>query len=98
MSIYEFDWDVAKADANARKHGVTFEQAMTVFLDPLARTIYDDEHSESEERWVTIGRDEGGATVVVVHTLTPTTAENALVRIISAREATSREREQYEDG
>lgn len=95
-ATYEFDWDAAKAEANARKHGVSFENAMTVFRDPLAVTVYDEEHSEQEERWVTVGRAENGSTVLVVHTFTPTTPSNALVRIISAREATNKERQQYE--
>ncbi len=95
-ATYEFDWDAAKAEANARKHGVTFESAMTVFRDPLALTVYDEEHSEQEERWVTVGRAENGATVLVVHTFTATTPGSALIRIISARAATNRERQQYE--
>jgi len=98
QATYEFDWDAEKAEANARKHGVTFEGAMTVFRDRLAVTVYDEEHSEQEERWVTIGRTEGGSTVIVVHTFTPTTPGNALIRIVSAREATNRERQQYEAG
>jgi hypothetical protein len=97
-ATYEFDWDAVKAEANVRKHGVTFEAAMTVFRDRLALTVYDEEHSNDEERWVTIGRTEGGQTVVVVHTFTPTTPGNALIRIISAREATNKERRQYEAG
>ena len=95
-ATYEFDWDAAKAEANARKHGVTFESAMTVFRDPLALTVYDEQHSEQEERWVTIGRAENGATVLVVHTFTATTPGSALIRIISARAATNKERQQYE--
>ena len=59
-ATYEFDWDAAKAEANTRKHGVTFENAMTVFRDPLALTVYDEAHSEQEERWVMIGRTESG--------------------------------------
>lgn len=96
QATYEFDWDAAKAEANARKHSVTFESAMTVFRDPLALTVYDEEHSEQEERWVTIGRAENGQTLVVIHTFAPTTPGNALVRIISARAATNRERQQHE--
>lgn len=98
QATYEFDWDAAKAEANARKHGVSFENAMTVFRDPLAVTVYDEEHSEDEERWVTVGRAENGSTVVVVHTFAPAIPGNALVRIISARAATNKERQQYEAG
>lgn len=97
QATYEFDWDAAKAEANARKHSVTFEGAMTVFRDPLALTVYDEEHSEQEERWVTIGRAENGSTLLVAHTFTPTTPGNALIRIISARAATNKERLQYEE-
>ncbi|HLQ25848.1 MAG TPA: BrnT family toxin [Acidiferrobacterales bacterium] len=97
-ATYEFDWDADKAAANERKHGVRFEQALTIFRDPLALTVYDKEHSETEERWATIGLAEGGLTIVVVHTFTPRTPGNALIRLISAREATKRERQQYEDG
>ena len=96
-ALYEFDWDAAKAEANVRKHSVTFESAMTVFRDPLALTVYDEEHSEQEERWVTIGRAENGSTLLVVHTFTPTTPGNALIRIVSARAATNKVRLQYEE-
>ncbi len=53
--LYEFEWDPAKASANLNKHGLDFEQAATVFLDPLAATIPDEEHSEKEVRWITLG-------------------------------------------
>ena len=94
---YEFDWDDAKAADNERKHGVQFELAMTVFLDPLARTLFDAAHSEDEERWVTVGQVHNGASLVVVHTFTPTGPDTALVRIVSAREATRRERHSYRE-
>lgn len=98
--VYRFAWDPAKADANRRKHGVTFEQAATVFRDPLSLSRYDDEHSagESEERWLTLGEDESGTLLVVSHTFEELSDEEALVRVISAREASAREREQYESG
>lgn len=95
---YEFDWDGAKAEENARKHGVRFEQAMSVFRDPLALTVYDQEHSTEDERWVTIGRVESGETLVVVHGFAQTGPDGARIRLISARRATSRERKQYEGG
>lgn len=66
--VYDFEWDAAKARTNLRKHGVSFRAATAVFRDPLARTIFDDEHSEDEERWVTLGRAENGKYLVVVHT------------------------------
>ena len=66
--VYEFEWDPAKANANRNKHGVGFEQAAEIFRDPLALTIPDDEHSETEVRWITMGRDMSGRYIVVVHT------------------------------
>lgn len=97
-TVYEFEWDDAKANANVRKHGVDFDEAMGVFLDPLAMTRYDDEHSEDEERWVTLGRSPAGALLVVVNTFTATGPTSALVRLISAGPATRQERRQYEEG
>ena len=64
--------------------------------DPLALSVYDTEHSETEERWASIGRAEDGKLLVVIHTFEETSATSATVRIISAREATRRERENYE--
>lgn len=93
---YEFEWDDVKAEANAGKHGVEFMEAMTVFIDPLAMTRYDDEHSEDEERWVSLGRSRNDRLLLVVHTFASTGPNMALVRLISARLATRREREQYE--
>lgn len=97
-TTYEFEWDEAKALANERKHGIGFEVAMSVFLDPLARTLFDEEHSEDEERWVTIGEARNGDAVVVVHTFTPTGTDTALIRIISARAPTRREIQTFREG
>ena len=76
--IYEFEWDPAKALANARKHGVTFDQAATVFLDAWALTVFDTEHSQHEERWFTLGLDPsgvgGGAYVAGEHAGAPASA------------------------
>ena len=66
--VYRFAWDREKAVANRRKHGVTFVQAATVFRDPLALSLYDKEHSETEERWLTLGENESGVLLVVSHT------------------------------
>ena len=63
----DFDWDPIKAASNAAKHGVTFEAAITVFREPLARSILDSGHG-SEERWVTLGEASAGNLLVVVHT------------------------------
>lgn len=73
-----------------------FLEAMSVLLDPLAMTRFDDEHSEDEERWVSLGRATNGQLFLVVHTFNATGPNTALVRLISARPATRREREQYE--
>ena len=96
--MLDFEWDDAKAAANFRKHGVTFEQAATVFRDPLALSLYDEEHSETEERWLMLGEDENGALLVVNHTFEELSDGEALVRVISVREATAHERAQYESG
>lgn len=71
---------------------------MTVMLDPLAMTVFDTEHSQDEDRWVSVGRSSAGALLLVVHTFVGTGTSNALVRIISARAATRSERQQYEQG
>lgn len=86
-----FEWDEAKARANARKHKVTFEEAVSVFTDPLLVTFPDEEHSEIEERSMSIGRSDRGRILLVVHT----DREDAL-RLISCRKATAAERTTYE--
>lgn len=91
----EFEWHPGKAASNVRRHDVSFNLAATVFNDPLAASMPDDEHSDHEERWVTIGQAENGWTLVVVHTFRQA-AEQAVVRIISARRATSAERKAFE--
>lgn len=93
---YSFDWDPNKAAVNHRKHGISFELAATVFIDRLAVTIHDMEHSEQEERWLTLGQSENGQLLVVAHTYQETSAEAAVIRIISARTATPNERRTYE--
>lgn len=95
-SDYEFEWDEAKAISNARKHGVEFPEAMDVFLDPLALALYDEDHSQDEDRWISMGRSRNGRLLVVVHTFTDTSPRSATIRIISARLATRKEQEQYE--
>ena len=94
---YNFEWDPIKAKENLRKHGIGFESAAQLFLDPLAVSVFDQEHSEAEERWVTIGRDSDGRVLVVVHTFSETSAEESRIRMISARKATKREARQYEE-
>jgi len=87
----EFEWDARKGRINLEKHSVSFDEATTVFGDPLAGTIPDPEHSEGEERFVTVGHSVKNRLIVVCHT-----EEGDTVRIISAREATSHERTKYE--
>lgn len=87
-----FEWDPAKARRNRRKHRVAFEEAATVFGDPLALTYSDPDHSVSEMRFITVGVSSAGRVLVVAHM-----DRNENFRIISAREAMSRERNEYEE-
>lgn len=91
MSL-SFEWDKRKASSNARKHGVPFEEASTVFADGLSLTILDPAHSEEEDRFVTIGSSHRSKLLVVVHT-----ERGDNIRIISARPASRRERRTYEE-
>ena len=88
-----FEWDARKARSNLAKHRVGFEEASTIFGDPLSLTIPDPEHSKTEERFVTMGSAFTGKLLVVVHT---DRGDN--MRIISARRANRRERKSYEEG
>ena len=94
---YEFDWDPVKARQNLQKHGISFERAARVLLDPYAISIFDEPHSENEDRWVTIGAEENEVLLVVVHTFRDVDSNVALVRIISARKATKEEAHQYHE-
>jgi uncharacterized protein len=89
----DFEWDVAKAEANERKHGVTFPEALTAFGDPLSMTGYDPRHADDEDRFLTIGTSVGGQLLLVSHT-----ERSGSIRIISARRAGRRERKDYQDG
>lgn len=92
MAELRFDWDPAKAAANLRKHGVSFEEAETVFSDEHALLLDDPEHSADEDRFVLIGRSAASQMVVVCHCY----HERAdVIRVISARKATRTERHQY---
>jgi uncharacterized DUF497 family protein len=93
----DFDWDPAKAASNTAKHGVTFHEALTVFRDPLARTLIDPDHAPGEQRWITMGETSTGNILVVVHTWTDIAPDRALVRIISARRPTRNEARQYRE-
>ena len=89
----QFEWDSAKAAANVKRHRVSFHAAAAVLEDPLSTTFPDEAHSEEEARFLTIGASTRGQVLVVAHT-----ERNDTVRIISARQATRREREFYEQG
>lgn len=88
----EFEWDADKAARNLAVHRVEFSEAATVFGDPLALTFFDPEHSEDEDRYLTFGYSIEGRLLVVSHT-----DRQDRIRIISAREATRRERVIYEE-
>ena len=93
---YHFDWNPAKENQNIRKHQVNFHLASIVFCDPCQLTIYDEDHSQYEDRWITIGLDETGILRVVIHTFEETDRDSCLIRIISARKATAIETESYQ--
>ena len=86
----KFQWDPQKADANLRKHDVSFDEGSTIFGDPLAATIPDPEHAADEQRYVTIGHSASGRVIVVVHA-----DRGEDIRIISARPATAGEKKKY---
>jgi uncharacterized DUF497 family protein len=92
MSL-EFEWDEDKARQNIEKHGISFEEAATIFGDPLSLTIDDPQHSRGEIRLVTVGETVTRRVVVVVHT-----ERGDSLRIITTREATRHERRTYESG
>jgi uncharacterized DUF497 family protein len=90
---YEFEWDPIKAASNLRDHGVSFEEASTVFADPLAMLMADPDHSIDEDRYVLLGESTQRNLLVVAFAERP-----PRTRLISAREATRHERRQYEEG
>lgn len=85
-----FEWDARKARRNLEKHGVTFEEAATAFADPQSLTEFDPDHSENEDRFLLLGASHAGRLLVVAHT-----DRSDIVRLISARIATRRERKTY---
>ncbi len=92
MAGYVFDWDAAKAGRNRRKHGVTFEEATTVFSDPLSMLRMDPDHSLEEERFIVLGMSNRRRLLVVAFAERP-----PRTRLISARKATRKERTRYEE-
>ena len=93
---YHFEWDPTKARENVQKHKVSFQRAATVFRDSYALSIFDNDHSQEEDRWITLGRDDHGIIIVVCHTFRQSDKVSAFIRIISARKATKKERQNYE--
>lgn len=91
--VFDFDWDSLKANANFRKHGVSFVEAVSVFHDPLAVTYPDGEHSMNEPRFLTFGMSSRERILVVSHC-----ESSRGVRIISARRVSREERRIYEEG
>lgn len=89
----EFEWDPEKAEINVRKHDVSFAHASTMFGDPLSLTFHDPDHSDEENRYITIGSSADDVLLIVSHT-----DREERIRIISARKATRRERRIYENG
>jgi uncharacterized DUF497 family protein len=90
---YEFEWDPAKAASNLRKHGVSFDEASTIFGDPLAMLMPDPDHSIREERFVLLGMSSRRRLLVVAYAERP-----PRTRLVSARPARRPERRQYEEG
>ena len=91
MSL-KFEWDPRKAASNFSKHGVSFEEALTAFADPLARIFDDEDHSVEEQREIIVGHSAKERLLVVCFT-----AQGESVRIFTARKATGRERKEYEE-
>jgi len=87
----EFEWESNKAAANLSKHGVPFDEAKTIFDDPLYVDFYDPDHSYDEHRYIIIGQSQRGRLLVVSYT-----EREHVIRLISARKTTRREREAYE--
>jgi uncharacterized protein len=86
-----FEWDETKANSNLSKHNISFDEATTIFGDPLAITFSDPMHSEGEDRFLTFGHSSDGRFIVVAHT-----DRDDRIRVISAREMTRKERSDYE--
>ena len=88
----KFEWDPQKANLSLSKHNVSFDEASTVFNDPLSRTFDDPDHSTGEQRFIIIGHSERNRLLFVCHT-----NDERIVRLISAREATRNERKYHEE-
>lgn len=93
LHFVDYDWDDEKAESNLEKHGVSFEEAATIFDDPLYVDFYDPDHSVDEHRYLIMGQSTAGRLLIVAYT-----ERDDVVRLISAREVTSAERKVYEEG
>lgn len=91
--MIEFDWDPAKAKRNLKNHGVSFDEAKTVFFDDFARQFYDEGHSEDEGRFLLLGASNTSRILLICHC---EIESKDVIRIISARKATAKERQLYE--
>ena len=91
--MIKFDWNLTKASSNQKKHGVTFEEATSVFFDEYATQFFDDGHSQEEDRFIMLGMSIKARVLIVCHC---ERGEGETIRIISARRATARERTHYE--
>ncbi len=94
--LYNFEWNIEKEKQNDQKHKISFVQATTVFRDPNQISIFHEDHSYDEDRWLTLGVDRSGILLVVVHTFDQI-GYDVNIRIISARKATRTEIKQYEE-
>ncbi len=92
---FQFEWDEAKAEANLRKHGVSFELASSIFADPQILTLADTTHSESEERWFSIGLASNGVPMSIAYLWTDNGVGLIKIRLITARRSTTTEIRYY---
>ena len=92
---YNFEWNSDKARKNIRKHRVSFDSATSVFRDPNAISIVDEEHSKKEDRWITMGLNSNGILLIISHTFSIVDVSTRKIRIISARKAVKFEDKQY---
>ena len=94
---FNFEWDPQKAKTNISKHKISFSEATSVFKDPMAISIFDEDHSKDEERWITLGISSTGNIIIVNHTFVEQDKNSIKIRIFSSRKATKNERSQYEE-
>ena len=91
----QFEWDESKNEANIKKHKISFEEAQTVFFDPMTKVAPDPDHSKQEERFIAVGHSSNHRLLLVVHCFRE---KDETIRIISARKLTKTERKQFEEG